>query len=71
MAQAVKEMGLKQVVITSVARDDLNDHGASMFAATITAVRESNPLTDIEVLIPDLGGEANRLALVLAAKPDV
>lgn len=71
VAQSVKEMGLKHVVITSVARDDLNDHGASMFAATITAVRESNPLTDIEVLIPDLGGEANRLALVLAAKPDV
>lgn len=71
VAQSVTEMGLKHVVITSVARDDLNDHGASMFAATITAVRESNPLTDIEVLIPDLGGEANRLALVLAAKPDV
>lgn len=71
VAQSVKEMGLKHVVITSVARDDLNDHGASMFAATITAVRESNPLTDIEVLIPDLGGEVNRLALVLAAKPDV
>ncbi|WP_379134690.1 lipoyl synthase [Paenibacillus sp. sgz500958] len=71
VAQSVKEMGLKHVVITSVARDDLLDHGASMFAATITAVRESAPLTNIEVLIPDLGGEAERLALVLAAKPDV
>ncbi|GLX69718.1 lipoyl synthase [Paenibacillus glycanilyticus] len=71
VAQSVQEMGLKHVVITSVARDDLNDHGATMFAATITAVRHLNPLTDIEVLIPDFGGEPDRLAVVLNAKPNV
>ncbi|AJY74438.1 lipoyl synthase [Paenibacillus beijingensis] len=71
VAQSVKEMGLNHVVITSVARDDLNDHGASMFAATIRAVRESNPLTNVEVLVPDFGGAAERLAVVLEAGPDV
>nr|WP_256208667.1 lipoyl synthase [Paenibacillus sp. CF384] len=71
VAQSVNEMGLAHVVITSVARDDLNDHGATMFAATIVAVRLENPLTSIEVLIPDFGGDANRLAALLEAKPDV
>jgi len=71
VAESVRDMGLKHVVITSVARDDLLDHGAAMFAATIQAVRELNPLTNIEVLIPDLGGEAERIQTVLAAKPDV
>lgn len=71
VAESVRDMGLKHVVITSVARDDLNDHGASMFAATINAVRELNPLTNIEVLIPDLGGVAERIQVVLDAKPDV
>lgn len=71
VAQSVKEMGLKHVVITSVARDDLKDHGASMFASTIRVVRESNPLTNIEVLIPDFGGVAERLAVVLEAGPEV
>jgi lipoyl synthase len=71
VAESVRDMGLKHVVITSVARDDLNDHGASMFAATIQAVRELNPLTNVEVLIPDLGGVAERIQLVLDAKPDV
>ncbi|WP_138493616.1 lipoyl synthase [Paenibacillus pinistramenti] len=71
VAESVRDMGLKHVVITSVARDDLNDHGASMFAATIQAVRELNPLTNIEVLIPDLGGEPERLQIVLESKPHV
>jgi lipoic acid synthetase len=71
VAQSVKEMGLKHVVITSVARDDLKDHGASMFAATIRAIRESSPLTNVEVLVPDFGGMAARLAIVLEAGPDV
>ncbi|ANS74413.1 lipoyl synthase [Paenibacillus yonginensis] len=71
VAESVRDMGLKHVVITSVARDDLNDHGASMFAATIQAVRELNPLTNVEVLIPDLGGEPERIKVVLDAKPDV
>lgn len=71
VAESVRDMGLKHVVITSVARDDLNDHGASMFAETIRAVRELNPLTNIEVLIPDLGGEPERIQAVLDAKPDV
>lgn len=71
VAESVRDMGLKHVVITSVARDDLNDHGASMFAATINAVRKLNPLTNIEVLIPDLGGVSERIQTVLDAKPDV
>lgn len=71
VAQSVREMGLSHVVITSVARDDLSDHGASMFAATIRAIRESNPLTNVEVLVPDFGGSAERLAVVLEAAPDV
>jgi lipoic acid synthetase len=71
VAESVRDMGLKHVVITSVARDDLLDHGAAMFAATIQAVRELNPLTNVEVLIPDLGGEPERIQTVLAAKPDV
>lgn len=71
VAESVRDMGLKHVVITSVARDDLNDHGASMFAATINAVRKLNPLTNIEVLIPDLGGVPERIQTVLDAKPDV
>jgi len=53
LAQAVKELGLKHVVITSVTRDDLPDGGASHFAKTIEAVRNLNPDTTIEVLIPE------------------
>jgi lipoic acid synthetase len=71
VAQSVLDMGLKHVVITSVARDDLADEGSSVFAQTIHAVRRLNPLTGIEVLIPDFGGRKELLQNVLEAKPDI
>ena len=80
VAEAVEQMGLRYVVLTSVARDDLSDHGASLFTSTMAAIRQRNPLIAVEVLTPDFwGGIANRkqaeaaqrerLAIVLAAKP--
>jgi lipoic acid synthetase len=71
VAQSVLDMGLKHVVITSVARDDLADEGSSVFAQTIHAVRSLNPFTGIEVLIPDFGGRKELLQIVLDAKPDI
>lgn len=68
---AVKEMGLRDVVITSVTRDDLPDGGASLWAATVRAVRAAVPGITIEVLVPDFGGSAEALAEVVASRPDV
>src|SRR5690625_1740243 len=56
VAEAAEQMGLKHCVVTSVARDDLKDGGAQIFAETIRAVRERLPLCDVEVLIPDFQG---------------
>lgn len=71
VADAVARMQLKHAVITSVARDDLKDGGASVWAATIRAVRYRNPGTAIEVLIPDFRGRDENLDTVLEAKPDI
>lgn len=71
VAEAAALMGLKHCVITSVARDDLKDGGAAIFAATIRAVRERLPLCDVEVLIPDFLGNWRSLHTVLDAGPDV
>ena len=71
LAEAVVALGLRHVVITSVARDDLEDGGASGFVASIEEVRKRSPGTSIEVLIPDLRGRAEPLAELLAAGPDV
>ena len=71
VAEAVRTMGLRYSVITSVTRDDLDDGGAAHFTATIKAIRAQNPQTLIEVLIPDLQGDVQALARVLAAGPDV
>ncbi|MFT9846000.1 lipoyl synthase [Aneurinibacillus sp. REN35] len=71
VALAVQQMGLRHVVVTSVARDDLRDGGASIFAATIQAIRRKNPRTNVEVLVPDFGGSWEALAVVLAAAPDI
>lgn len=71
LAQAVKEMGLKHVVITSVARDDLDDGGASGFASSIDAVRRTTPSVTVEVLIPDFRGKTESLDTVLNAGPNV
>ena len=71
VASAVKRLGLKYAVITSVTRDDLPDGGASHFAATIRAIRRQNPRTAVEVLIPDFQGSAEALTTVLEAHPDI
>ncbi len=80
VASAVESMGLRYVVLTAVARDDLADHGASLFTSTMAAIRARNPLIAIEVLTPDFWGgvpdrdkaliaQRERLATVLAAQP--
>jgi lipoic acid synthetase len=71
VADAVAKMGLKHCVLTSVARDDLPDGGAKVWAATIRAVRHKNPNTAIEVLVPDFKGEFENLDIVLDAKPNI
>jgi len=71
VAEAVARMGLAHAVITSVARDDVADGGASGFAATIAAVRARTPHTTIEVLIPDCRGDADALQTIFDARPDV
>jgi lipoic acid synthetase len=71
VAEAVKTLGIAHAVITSVNRDDLKDGGAPHFARTIRKVRELNPLTRIEVLIPDFQGNELALRTVMEARPDV
>ncbi len=71
VAEAVRRLGLRHVVITSVTRDDLPDGGAAQFAAAIAAIRAATPAATVEVLIPDLGGDEEALCAVLAARPDV
>jgi len=71
LARAVKKLGLKHVVITSVTRDDLPDGGASQFFSTIMEVRSINPEVVIEVLIPDFGGSREAIEQVLEARPDI
>lgn len=71
LAQAVQRLDLNHVVITSVNRDDLADGGASQFVGCIEEVRRISPKTTIEVLIPDLCGNWEALALILSAKPEV
>jgi len=76
VAESVRLLGLRYVVLTSVARDDLPDHGASWFMRVMDTIRQDNPGTDIEVLTPDfwggLGGDAaqaERVQTVVAAQP--
>ncbi|MEL6436252.1 MAG: lipoyl synthase [Pseudomonadota bacterium] len=71
VAQAVKQMGLKHVVITSVDRDDLADGGAQHFVETIQAIREFSPETTVEILTPDFLRKDRALEAVVEAKPDV
>ena len=71
VARAIKLMGLRHAVITSVNRDELYDGGAQIFAETIRQVRALNPGTKIEVLIPDFQGEEFALDIVLDAFPDI
>ena len=71
VAEAVRQMGLEHCVVTSVARDDLPDGGAHMFAKTILALREACPGMGVEVLIPDFNGQEDPLRTVMQAAPDI
>lgn len=71
VAEAVATMNLKHCVITSVTRDELKDGGASVWAATIRAIRNRNPGVAIEVLTPDFRGKTEQLDIVLDAQPDI
>ena len=71
IAEAVKKLNLKHVVITSVDRDDLDDGGSEHFFEVINQTRKSNPNTTIEVLTPDFLRKGDAYKKVLAAKPDV
>lgn len=71
VAEAVASMGLRYAVVTSVTRDDLRDGGASVFAATVRAVKNTIPGIQIEVLIPDFEGRTDALRKVIEAEPDV
>ncbi len=71
VAESVARMGLRHCVITSVARDELLDGGASVWAATIRAIRYRNPRTAIEVLVPDFKGKTEHVDTVLDARPDI
>ncbi len=71
VAQAVEQMNLKYVVVTSVNRDDQPDGGAKIFARTIEAVKARMPECKVEVLIPDFRGDSAALQTVVAAGPDV
>ena len=71
VAEAVRKLGLRHAVITSVNRDELRDGGASIFAETIGQIRQTVPGCNVEVLIPDFRGEEFALNVVLDAKPDV
>lgn len=71
VAQAVVEMGLSYVVLTSVTRDDLADGGASVFAGCVKAIREASPKARVEVLVPDFGGNEESVRQVAAVGVDV
>jgi lipoic acid synthetase len=76
VAEAVRLLNLRYVVLTSVARDDLPDHGANWFVKVMDTIRQNNPQTEIEVLTPDFwggssrdAGQADRVHTVVKAKP--
>ena len=71
VAEAAEQMNLQHCVVTSVARDDLNDGGASIFAQTVLAIRKRMPLCSVEVLIPDFMGNREALQTVMDVKPDI
>jgi len=71
VGQAVARLGLRHVVITSVDRDDLDDGGATHFAHTIKAIRQSSPDTTIEILTPDFLRKNKAINIIVEAKPDV
>lgn len=71
VAQAVRQMNLKHVVITSVNRDERADGGAPIFAMVIRRIRQLQPGCSIEVLIPDFKGATDALSIVMEAQPEI
>ena len=71
VAEAIREWGLKYVVITSVCRDDLKDGGASHMASTIRAIKSRCPMTIVEVLIPDFKGDIDSVRTIIESGPKV
>ncbi|MGA7690350.1 MAG: lipoyl synthase [Jiangellales bacterium] len=71
VAESVRTMGLRYATVTGVARDDLPDEGAWLYAETIRAVHEVNPDTGVEILVPDFSGKPDLLGQVFDARPEV
>lgn len=71
VAESVEKMGLKHVVITAVARDDLKDGGSKVYAETVRAVRRRNPFCTIEVLPSDMLGSLDNLQTLMEARPNI
>lgn len=71
VAEVTKDLGLKHVVVTSVARDDLKDEGATQFAETIRAIHDLTPHVIVEVLTPDFKGKTDCLKIVTDAHPEI
>jgi lipoic acid synthetase len=71
VAAAVQRLELAHVVVTSPTRDDLTDGGASLYSATVAAIRHASPQTAIELLVPDFAGSEAAIGTVVTARPDV
>ncbi|MEA3366134.1 MAG: lipoyl synthase [Candidatus Hydrogenedentes bacterium] len=71
VAEAIRRLGIKHAVVTSVTRDDLPDGGARHFAHTVNAIRQANPESTIEVLVPDFLGDETAIKTVLDSAPEV
>jgi len=71
VAEAVKRLGLKHAVITSVTRDDLPDQGAGQFVKVVEEIRKATPNVTIELLIPDMQGKRDLLDIIIFSQPDI
>ncbi len=71
VADSVEIMGLKHVVVTAVARDDLKDGGAAVFAETVRAIRRKNPACTVEILPSDMKGDYESLHTLMSSEPDI
>ena len=71
VANSVQQMGLKYSTVTGVARDDLDDGGAWLYAETVRKIHELNPGTGVELLIPDFNADPDQLAEVFSSRPEV
>jgi len=71
VAESVQQMGLRYSTVTGVARDDLPDGGAWLYAETVRYIKELNPATGVELLIPDFNAVPEQLAEVFASRPEV